>query len=344
MDVRLSDDGAVYGWTEDWTRTPSPHEASAGWAHHGLAVTRAGQILSFHPERPEVLIFGPDGSLQGSFATGLFEGHGLTLVDDGTGDGGAGESVWVADPGSKMRRTEGGRYEADTSEHGAVVRFSLDGRALQRLERPPHPAYDSTHRYAPTFVAVDEVRHGGSGDVWVADGYGQSLVHRFRADGTYVATIDGSEGPAGRFNCPHAIFIDRRGPEPRLLVADRGNGRIQAYDLDGRWDRLIGADYLNSPSAFAVDGDNLVVAELFARLAVISPTDELLGYLGENGEVCAEPGWPNALDEHDNQVRTHRLESGRFNSPHGLAVDANGTLYVAEWLIGGRMIRLDPEG
>jgi len=35
------------------------------------------------------------------------------------------------------------------------------------------------------------------------------------------------------------------------------------------------------------------------------------------------------------------LETGKFNSPHGLAVDAQGNLFVAEWLIGGRFIRLE---
>ena len=54
------------------------------------------------------------------------------------------------------------------------------------------------------------------------------------------------------------------------------------------------------------------------------------------------PGWPNGVDELQHPVRAPDLAHGRFNSPHGLAVDADGSLYVAEWLIGGRMIKLAP--
>ena len=39
-------------------------------------------------------------------------------------------------------------------------------------------------------------------------------------------------------------------------------------------------------------------------------------------------------------VRTHLLEPGKFNSPHGVATDAAGNIYVSEWLIGGRYIKL----
>jgi hypothetical protein len=34
------------------------------------------------------------------------------------------------------------------------------------------------------------------------------------------------------------------------------------------------------------------------------------------------------------------LEAGKFNSPHGMAIDGKGNLYVAEWLIGGRFTKL----
>ena len=41
-----------------------------------------------------------------------------------------------------------------------------------------------------------ETRLGGNGDIWVADGYGASLVHRLSASGDYLQTIDGRTGPA----------------------------------------------------------------------------------------------------------------------------------------------------
>jgi hypothetical protein len=333
--IRVGDDDQAYTWLEDWADVPAPEQASIGWAHHGLAITRSGDVVSFHPERPDVVIFDRDGRFLRSFPTGLDDGHGITLVVEDQH-----EYLWLADPGSKMRQAADGSYQASGSpEHGQVKKFNLDGTEVTQLARPPHPAYE-TGRYAPTSVAVDEVRHGGRGDVWVADGYGQSLVHRYRADGTYVETLSGEEGQAGRFNCPHAVFIDRRGGEPSLLVADRGNGRVQVYGLDGSWLRVIGDDFLNSPSAFASYGPNLVIGELFARLAVVGTDDQLVCYLGENGEVCAVEGWPNGVGDDNHPVRSSHLEPGRFNSPHGLAVDADGNLYVAEWLIGGRMIKL----
>ncbi len=335
MNIKVGDEGETYEWLEDWADIPSPDQAKIGWAHHGLAVTRAGDIVAFHPERSEVLIFGVDGHLQRSWPVGLKEGHGITLVEQG-----GQELLWLADPGSKMRKAADSSYKPDVAaDRGQVVQFDLEGAELMRLARPPHPAY-SDGVFAPTSIAVNEARHGGNGDVWVADGYGQSLVHRYRADGSYVSTLSGEEGRAGRFNCPHGVFIDRRRGDPELWVADRGNARAQVYDLDGVWLRSVGDGFLNSPSAFVADGPNIVVGELFARLAILDPDDRLVGYLGENGEVRQTPGWPNALDASEHPSRTPHLRPGHFNSPHGLTADSSGNLYVAEWLIGGRMVKL----
>lgn len=335
MLIKVGDDGRAYEWSEDWAEVPEPEESQTGWAHHGLAITRSGELIGFHPERPEVLIFAPDGRLRRRWPVELTEGHGLTLVEE---DGE--ERLWVADPGAKMRKASDGSYQPEAAPaQGQVAKFSLDGTELARLARPPHTAY-TDGRFAPTSVAVNETRHGGNGDIWVADGYGESLVHRYRRDGTYICTFDGEEGEAGRFNCPHGLFVDRRHEAPELWVADRGNACVQVYDLEGGWLRVVGKGFLNSPSAFAADGPNIVVGELYARLAIIGPDDRLVGYLGQDSKACDLPGWPNGLGAQEHPVRSPHLEPGRFNSPHGLATDGEGNVYVAEWLIGGRMIKL----
>ena len=113
------------------------------------------------------------------------------------------------------------------------------------------------------------------------------------------------------------------------------------YDTDGRWLRTVGEGFLNSPSAFVTDGPNIVVGELYARLAVVDMDDRLVGYLGEDDQARQRPGWPNGLGPDEQPARNPNLQPGRFNSPHGLASDADGNIYVAEWLIGGRMIKLD---
>ncbi len=148
--------GERLSWREDWADTPWREEAREGWAHHGLAVLTSGRIVGFHPSRPEVLVYEPSGRCVASFPTGLSEGHGITVVEDG-GD----EQIWIADPGNKMRRGEDGpAAPSSPTAVGQAVRFDLDGTVTLRLRRPEHPAYEEG-TYAPTSIAVDEPRHGG---------------------------------------------------------------------------------------------------------------------------------------------------------------------------------------
>ena len=323
-----------YDWIDNWAAMPDGERARAGWSHPGMAVTEAGEILTCHSGDPTILVFDADGNLLRSWDAGVADAHGITLVkDDGQ------ERVWIADNGAKRQPGTGYEYPPGVNTvSGQVVKQTLEGETVMALELPALPAYQGS-RCSPTSVAVNEQRHGGNGDVWVADGYGESYVHRYDRHGDYLSSIDGQEG-AGRFNCPHGIFIDRRGAEPELYVSDRANGRVQVYDLDGGFKRSFGSDFLTTPSAFAVDGDLLVIAELRARLAVVDAGDNLVTYVGPNEAVCEVDGWPNNKDAQGNVVATRLLEPGKFNSPHGLATDADGNIYVAEWLIGGRLTKL----
>ena len=333
--MRVGSGANTYDWQESWAEYPDTESLHTGWSHHGVAVSEAGDVVTYHPGDPSVMIFDRTGRLKSSWEADFADAHGMTLVKDaGT------EYLWVADNGAKRRAANNYEYPDDMGRvEGKAVKTTLDGRVVLRLEQPARPEYLEGD-YKPTWVAVNEERNGGNGDVWVADGYGQSQVHRYTRDGDYVGSIDGGEGSAGRFNCPHAVFVDNRGAEPELYVADRGNGRIQVYDMDGGFKRSFGDDIFITPSGIVAHGGLMIVAELNARLTVLDMDDKLVTYLGDNHEVSDGEGWPNELDSDGSPSRTTRLEPGKFNSPHGLGVDANGNLYVAEWLIGGRFTRL----
>ena len=182
----------------------------------------------------------------------------------------------------------------------------------------------------------------------MADGYGESIVHRMDSAGNLIGSINGEEGDAGRFDCPHGVWVDYRKADPELYVADRANRRVQVYDLEGVYKRVFGEEVLTSPSAFAVDGQYMIVAELRARLAVFDLDDSFVTYIGENESISRIernspddiPGWPNNLDDNGNPVRSRVLQTGKFNSPHGIATDNDGNIYSGEWLIGGRYTKL----
>jgi hypothetical protein len=88
-----------------------------------------------------------------------------------------------------------------------------------------------------------------------------------------------------------------------------------------------------APSGFINYGDQLIVVEhRGSRLTVLDIDDKLVTFLGENKGVSETENWPN--------VHGELIETGKFNSPHGVTSDSEGNLYVVEWLIGGRIVKL----
>jgi len=303
------------------------------WAHHDLAVTADQRIVGFRSGGDAFWLLDADGRLVGEWTSDLGEGHGLTVA----GPPGA-QELWVADPGITFARDAHGIHDAILSRgHGRVVAFDLAGTRISALPTPALSVYEDGETYRPTTVVVDD---DGDGSLWVADGYGAELVHQLSREGELLRTLSGEEG-AGRFDCPHGLLIDRRRPdEPRLYVTDRGNDRIVVYDLDGTFLRVVD-EGLRAPSGLALRGDQLVVAELNARVTILDRDDRVVERIGDDLEATARPGWPNALDADGRTVRPE-LRPGRFNSPHGLAVDGAGRVYVAEWVLGGHVTRLSP--
>lgn len=307
--MTLNLNGRRYEWIEDWARIPQTATGQVNGRTHGVVVAANGDVLVFNQARPAILRFDPAGRLVNAWGDRFLNAHGMTLVREGEQ-----EYLWLTDQTS-----------------AEVVKTTLDGQPILSLQRPNHPIYASGKAYAPTWVAVDEERFGGSGDIWVTDGYGSGYIHHYSKAGAYIASINGTEGAAGAFTCPHGIRFDFRGGKRELYIADRGNHRVQVYSSDGQYLRHFGAEFLHSPCMFDVWEDHLLVPELFGRLAILDKDDRLIGYLGENDGVEKSQGWPNRRDI---------VRAGKFNSPHAMTADPQGNLYVVEWIIGGRITKL----
>jgi hypothetical protein len=276
------------------------HWDSIDWAHPAIEL-RDGLLWVAHPNGHTLEGYDLDGALLEQIETDLLELHYLRWP-------------WVVDTGSK-RYVDGGDFDT-VRTRGRVLRLT-DGFEL------PSP-YDDDRKYSPTAVAVDP-----TGNIWVADGYGQSLVHRYTADGVLELTVDG-------FATPHSIAV----VGDALIVCDRANGRLQEYSLDGVFRRTLAEGVVVTPTDLVAAGIELVLTDFTAaRVTVLTRDGELVEHLGAGSRTPDEDGWPNARAANGDIVRPP-LRSGVLNSPHTLAADSDGNVYVAEWLIGGRVTKL----
>lgn len=321
----------TYAWIESWAQLPDSEARRSAMPHTAIVAADDGDLIGFDSAERALLTLHPDGTLLHSVPVDIDEAHGLTYVSDG-----GVPYLWLADA-SVGRHPDTGYERNPGTTNSNVVKVGLDARTAMSLVRPPHPAY-ATGKYRPTCVAVYEERFGGNGEIWVADGYGESYVHHFDRSGNYLGSLSGEQG-GGRFQTPHALFVDRRRGEPELYIADRGNARIQVYGMDGHFRRLI-EGFLHRPTWMVAAGDLLILVEFTPpRVTILDGKDRLVGYLAEGPVILDRPGWPNELDAAGKPKRPS-LEPGILNSPHSIAADAEGNLYLSEYMIGGRMPKL----
>jgi len=307
--MRVGSNELTYEWIEDWAHIPETASGQENGRTHGVIVTDAGNVMVFNQANPGVVTFDKDGKQISSWGDRFSGAHGMTLVKEG-----GTEYLWLTDQNSRE-----------------VVKTTLDGQTVLNLERPDHPVYQKAN-YTPTWAAVNEERHGGNGDIWVTDGYGSNYIHRYDKTGKYLNSINGEEGKTGAFSCPHGIWVDTRKSEPELYVADRSNHRVQVYDVEGVYKRAFGSEILTSPDGFVTLGEFLLVPELYARITILDGNDKLVCHLGAQEDVVKVKGWPNLPKD--------LIHPGLFNSPHGIAADPAGNIYVVEWIVGGRIIKL----
>lgn len=296
-------------------KTIVPNEPNSDWSHSGMAVNHAG-LLVYASLGGDSLIFHDLASGETSrIPIGTSDAHGI-LRD--------GERMLVADIGPGH-------------DGGQVI--SVDSAGLVQIAATAPAVYlDLAGPWKPTSIALLEVPSSDTRDLWVADGYGQSLVHRFSNSGE-VLTLDGSESGL-KFDCPHGVAIDTRGDQNQVVVADRGNRRLVFLTPEGKFMRTVTHPLMTSPSSIAVWQDQLVITDLFGAILGLRGQDDIFP-IAASASDQTRPGWPNTLLSE--RLVSPALVDGIPNSPHGIAVSSDDKIYFTEWLIGGRVVQLSPD-
>ncbi|HAW29292.1 MAG TPA: hypothetical protein DCY03_14420 [Planctomycetaceae bacterium] len=240
-----------------------------------------GRMYLFHRGPQPILCFDSNGKFVRSWGDKLIgQAHGLRVAPD--------ETIWVTDIGNHM-----------------VFQFSPKGKLLLALGQAGKPGDSQDQFNKPTDIAF-----GPQGEFYISDGYGNSRVMKFAANGKYLGQWGTPGKGPGEFNLPHSILVDATG---RVLVGDRENDRVQIFDLEGNL-REIWTGFAPYGMEFDSRG-NLFVADGRANKVL---------QLNASGKV--ENSWGKT-----------GKRPGEYNLPHMLAVDAAGNLFVTE--IGGKRLQ-----
>ena len=276
---------------EDWGNLPE------NWTYKeatAVAVDEKDNTYVFNRGTHPMVVLDPEGNVLRTWGDGIFgTPHGVTIGPDGM------------------------VYCVDNGDH-TVRKFTPEGKLLLTLgdANKPSPAMSGFPFNLPTHSAIDP-RDGG---LYVADGYANARVHKFSPDGRHLFSWGESGTGPGQFNIVHNIAVDKDG---WVYIADRENHRIQVFDPNGKYETQWVNLSRTACICFDMKDEPLIyVGEYFCGIA----SNRIGTNLGPRVTIMDLKG--NVLAQLSDQ--SYGDEPGRFYSPHGIAVDSKGDIYVAE--------------
>ena len=271
----------------------NPGGKPLGPCHGGVVIDKAGNIYVTTDTDRGIVVFSPEGKFVR--AVGPTRIHGLELRSEP-----GGEYIYAARP----------------TDH-QVVKLKLDGSTEWTLEYPKEAGvYKNADGFKPCAVTV-----AADGSLFVADGYGANVVLKFDKERKFVKAFGGPGAEEGKFNTCHGIALDTRQDKPLLLVCNRNNNRVEYWDLDGNFVKVIRKE-LRMPAAVHIRGKYAVFPELQGRVTVLDKEGNIAAQVGDNPDEKQRANFGLAPD---------KWKHGICNSPHGASIDAENNLIVTEW-------------
>lgn len=273
----------------------------------GVTVDAANHVYVVHRGPHPILEFDSEGTFVRSWGDGFYDrAHSIRIDADG--------NIWTADDGShtvvKMNKAGRilqvyGRWRSPSDQKSAMPDGSAGG-ALRGIRDEGVIRFNR-----PTDMAF-----GPNGELYVADGYGNSRVVKFDKTGKFVKEWGKRGGNPGEFHTPHSIIVDKQG---KVYVADRENYRVQVFDADGNF--LTQWKDIGAPWGLALSRDNhmFMTDGYNNRVVKLTLDGKVVGAFGTFGKA-----------------------PGQFHFCHQLAIAPDGAIYTAE-ILNWRAQKFVPE-
>ncbi len=294
---------------------------------HDVAFDKAGNLYVIHeghvdkPDHPAIFVFDADGKYIRSFGQEFQGGgHGLEVHEEN------GEEFLYVTAYQALKKFAKLTLKGET----VWVRHApMESGIYAEDEDKSTKAGKARNRFQPTNIAF----RPGSTDFYVADGYGAYVIHLYDHEANYKATF-GQPGKAdGQFELPHGVWTDTRpGREPSVVVADRVNGRLQWFTPDGMHLETLNGFLL--PANIDTFGELMLVPDLQARVTLLDGKNRVVAQFGD------DEAWRANVMKMGVRAHPEQWQAGKFIHPHDACFDAQGNIFVCEWVATGRVSKM----
>ena len=288
----------TYEVVPDWGHVPG-HD-HIGSTHGGIVIDQSGKVYVSTDGPNGLIVYNSDGSFIKTFGKKSRRYHGLNIYQE-----------------------NGQEYIYAAGMHH-VTKLDLDGNIILKIEGAKQDP-------ANTWAKATAVAVAPNGDIFIADGYGSSVIFKYDKTGTFIKQFGLRGREEGQFITSHGLTIDARDPSnPLLMVCDRENLRLQHFDLDGNFVN-VAINGLRRPCAAAIWKDYVLVAELAGRAVILDKDNQIISVLGDN---------PDTTQRANFKVPPEQWQDGVFTAPHGCSFDHEGNVYIEDWNKWGRITKL----